>query len=879
MGTRDEIDFHIDRQTRKHEASGLSRDDARRRALQEFGGLTRWREEVGEARATAAIDAVGRDLQHTLRSLRRDPAFTTMVIATLGLAIGANAAMFGIVDRVMLRGPEHLVAPERLARLYVTRMVRDSREVTSAWQPYVLYVNARDGAPALAAAAAYLPSQIRVGSGIESREVPVTYATANFFALTGVHAALGRFFTDVEDRQPVGQSVIVLGYQFWQREFSGNPAILGDFVTLGDTRFRVVGIAPRGFTGVERTPVAAWIPMSTRPLGPRSPADWAVNWRPNVPVIIVGRVTASPEVAGAQLTALLRRAYSGGDAAMRKASVSLRPISYDIQGAAPAELGLIRLLTAVAVVMLLVAVANTTNLVLARALRRHRELSVRAALGAGRWRLVRLMILESVTIAALAGILGLALAHWGGAAIRSALVPNMAWTELPVDARVLVWTSVATLAAGVLVGLLPALHVSRGDLGLALRGGRLGAANTAATYGIRAALQVGQLAFSLVLLFAAGLFVRSLWDIKHLQLGYDRDRVLALGVSFARTDSGTPDAVARAQLSEQEAYQDLRVRLARVPGVSSVSVAHGSPLSTVDVMRIQVPVSDSLAFVASNPLVTAADAQYFETVGTRVLRGRAFTAEDRGGSDPVVIVNETMANQLWPGADAIGRCIVFGATGSPCARVVGVAQNVHQMSLKEQPLPQCYIPWGLNGGFIDRSRLLVRASGDAHALIPALNDVLRRSAPAIRSAEIKTLEETLDPQVRPWRVGAILFGLFGASVMVVAAIGLFSLVSYLVLQRTHEIGVRIALGAQASHVMRLVVIGSVRMALAGAALGAVMSLALGPVIQPLLFDNSANDLPLLAALGACLLGVAVVASAWPSLRAARVDPVLSLRVD
>jgi putative ABC transport system permease protein len=877
----EEIAFHIERQTRKHETLGLSGDAARQRALLEFGGTTRWREEARRARGSTAFDVIERDVRQALRGLRRDPAFAAMAIVTLALAIAANAAMFGIVDRVLLRGPEHVAAPEQVVRVYVTRTLPNANVTASPLQPYVLYLGARDHTSAFSAVATYTPMDVRVGSGIESRVVRVTYATPDLFSLAGVHPVVGRFYSADEDRPPRGEAVVVLGYGYWKSELAGDPSIIGKVVTLDDRQFRVVGVAPRGFTGVERAPVAAWLPMSTRSIDPRAGADWVTTWRPSTPAIVVGRLAVPRAAADAQLTAMLRREYSGSDRSMRTASVSVRPISYDLQGAEPRELGVARLLAGVAVVMLLVAAANTTNLMLARAVGRRRELSVRVALGAGRWAVVRLMVIETVTIALLGGLLGLVLAHWGGVIVREALLPNVAWEEMPVDGRALLWTAAATLVTGVIVGLIPALRVSGPDVASALRAGRTGSAGAGESHGTaRASLQVVQLALSLVLLFTAGLFVRSLRDIRHLDLGYDRERVLAVTISFPRADSGTTPNTDASVTTAQARYEDLRQRFASVPGVARTSIAFSSPLSAVNISRIRVPGLDSLPGKGSFALVTGAAPGYFETVGTRILRGRGFVAADGFGTVPVVVVNETMARTLWPGADAIGRCVVVGiAQGDTCARVVGVAQDVHQMTLKEDALSQCYVPWGQDRRFVQGSVLLVRSQVDASTLTPALTAVVRRSAPGIRSLEIKTFEELLDPQVRPWRVGATLFGLFGAIVVAVAAIGLFSVVSYLVTQRTHELGVRIALGARRGQVVRLIMGGALRTAIVGAVAGGALSVLIGPVIEPLLFDNRARDPVLLSMVATGLLVVAVAASLWPAWRATRVDPLLALRAE
>ena len=876
----DEIAFHVDRQARKHEAGGMAPADARRLALREFGGTTQWREEARNARGSILLDVAGQDLRQTIRGLRRDPVFASMAVVTLALAIGANATMFGVIDRLMLRGPEYATKPDQLVRLFVTRRAPGAGPVTLGWQPYAFYEALRGKASTVSSVAIYAPNRLRVGIGTEARFIPVTYATPDLFALVGVHPLMGRFFSVAEDRLPTGQPVVVLGYQFWQRSFAGDSAVIGKLVTLGDRQLQVIGIAPKGFTGVDRAPVDAWLPFSAVGLNPGFSADWATDWRSGL-ATIVARLTAPKGAAEAQLTTRWQEAFTGSGAAMRKATVSLRPISYGTEGAEPPELGVARLLAGVALVMLIVATANASNLSLARAMRRRRELGVRSALGADRWRIARLMIAESLTIALMGGVLGVGLSQWGGELICRALLPNVAWSELPVDGRVLLWTAVATCLAGMLIGLIPALRVTGGDVVAALRGGRTDGSGAGETNGrSRAALQIVQLALSLVLLFTAGLFVKSLWDIRRLDLGYDRERVLAVDIAFPRSDTGSQDAAVRDRAAARVRYEDLRARFARLPGVAAASIAFSSPLSAIEILRVHVPGLDSLPPSKGGRAIASNVAPgYFETVGTRLVEGRTFTQRDVEGAESVIIISKTMATTIWPGAGAIGHCAVIGGKNGGCARIVGVVQDVHHMALKEPALSQVYIPWGPDQGSIEGSVLLVRVRDDPSRVSREVTDVLRNAAPGMQSVEIKTFDELLDPQVRPWRVGALLFGAFGAIVVLVSAIGLFSVVSYLVTQRTHEFGVRIALGARNAQVLRLVIVRGLRTAITGALVGAVVSVAIAPIIQPLLFDNGARDPTLLVGVTVGLLVVAAMASAWPAWRATRVDPLLALRSD
>lgn len=736
---------------------------------------------------------------------------------------------------------------------------------------------ARDGTRAFDGAASYTLGSARIGEGAEAQSVPISYATADYFPLLGVRPLLGRFFSAAEDRPPVGEQVVVLGYGFWVRQFGGDTMILGRSVRLGERRFQVVGIAPRGFTGAERGPVDVWVPMSAR--NPGASSGWPLSWNTNA-MRVIGRVKSGVTTrnANAQLTAALRAGYTGSEPEMRTATVSVRPLSFNDQGAEPPELGLSRLLTAVALVLLLVAVANVANLLLARAVRRRREIAVRLALGAGRWRLVRLLLVEAIAVSTIGGAVGVVVAYWGGALIRRTLLPDVAWSSTPVDGRVLSLTIAVTLLTGIAVGLIPALRASRTDVVSSLNTASAQAGDSFG--GARAALQIVQVALSVVLLFTAGLFVRSLIGVRGLDLGMEPDRVLAVNIAFPRVESRTAETFQSAVVRERGQLREILRVVRQMPDVEGASLAVGTPFYSQFRAELRVPGWDSLPQARrGGPYVNAVTSGYFSTMGTRVLRGRAFTDTDRESSEPVAIVNQTMASLLWPNAEAIGKRMFVGdANVAACARVAGIVADARQSKLREDPAMQYYIPIGQERG-ISGPMLLVRPRGEPSSLLSPLRAVLKRLALAARYVNVATLQESLDPQIRPWRVGATMFGLFGAVAVVVAAIGLFSVVSYLVVQRTHEIGVRIALGAGRPHVMRLVIGRGLWTAIIGAAIGSGIALLLAPRLQPLLFDNPARDPGLLAMVAAVLLAAAVAASIVPAWRAARVDPIIALRTD
>jgi predicted permease len=594
--------------------------------------------------------------------------------------------------------------------------------------------------------------------------------------------------------------------------------------------------------------------------------SWRGFW-----VRIVGRLNTSEPGASSELTAVLRNAYSGSDAEVRSARLSVRPLSFNNQGAEPRELNVSRLLAGVAVIMLFLAAANIANLILARALRRTREIGVRLALGAGRWRLVRLLVVEAVFIGALAGAVGFTLARWGGAAIRATLLPEVAWAELPVSGRVFAWMLALTMVTGVVVGLLPALRISRLDLVDSLRSG--GARTGQRDQGARVALQVVQLALCVILLFTAGLFTRSLWNVRQLDLGMEPDRVLTVSVAFPSEGAGWAAVEARR-------YRDLRERVHALPGVSDAALSVGLPLQAAMSVDLRVPGLDSVPQAkGGGPFIHAVSPSYFSTIGTRILRGRGFEERDVNDNDPVTVINETMASTIWPDLDPIGRCVFIGdGLVTRCSRIVGIAADANQWRLKEDAAMQYYIPLGQETN-IHGTTLLVRPTGLATAFIVPLTRQLKALAPDAQFVSVARLQDRLDPEIRPWRVGAMLFGAFGGVAMVVAAIGLFSVVSYLVTQRTHEMGVRLALGARRSQVIRLVIRRALAVSLFGTAIGSALAFAAGPLVQPMLFDNPARDPWVLLGVAGVLAATAIVASVVPSWRASRINPMTALAAD
>ncbi|CAN5625175.1 ABC transporter permease [soil metagenome] len=868
----EEIALHIELRTGELIARGVAPAAARAEAEQRFGGLERARLLLRRAATERERHMTVRewlagwvqDFRYSGRALWRERALALVIVLTLALGLGATTIMFGIVDHLLLRGPAHVVAPEQVQRVYVTQNdPRVGGVSTNAFTGYITYTLLRDNTTSFDGVAAYRTGPDRLGRGESAREVPVGWSTADMFALLGVSPHAGRFYTAEEDAPRDAAKVAVLDYGFWQSEYGGAPDVIGRPVSISDVDYTVIGIAPPRFTGPQLGRVSVWLPFSTgyEP-HPEWPTSWNARW---LNVIARTRPAVAPERAEAEATAAFRAGAEGHSARAAEGFLTLRPLRYGVRGDEPAEASVAKWLLGVSLVVLLIAAANVMNLLLARVLRRRREVSVRLALGISRGRLARLLLSESLllTFAGLAG--ALAITYWGGQVVRLALLPDVQWAA-PLGGRTLLFGGAAALMTGFVIGLAPALQSGRQDLTRGLR--TRSADGGMHSQRVRGALTVVQAALSLVLLVGAGLFVRSLWNVSRLDLGIDTDRVLAVWASH----EGEQD---RREAFLRQALDHMRAQ----PGVESAALALGTPLQGDFGVSVQLPGRDSLPQVpGGGPYVTAATPGYFETVGTHILRGRGFEQGEGATTQPVTVVNETMARALWPGEDALSKCLIIGGADAACALVVGIAQDAHRSGIREEPAMQFYIPFGQERG-IGGTQIIVRPRGDAVAYIPELRRQLHALDPAVAYLAINPLHEQLDPEMRPWRLGATMFLIFGTLALLIAAIGLYSVISYGVAQRRTEIGVRMALGAQSRGIVVMIVRQGVLLVIAGVVVGAAISLAAAPRLEPLLFETAGRDAVLIVAVGVLLAGVVVLASLIPAARAGRTDPLDALRAD
>ena len=872
-----EIAFHLEEEVRARIALGATPEAATAEARQRFGNLKETRATLAridrerrmQQRRASRFEDLAQDVGYAFRGFRRQPGFALMVILTLGLGIGANATMFGVLDRLLLRPPAFLEHPDRSGRVYIRRPVPDGAERIENNLSYRRYAELSAARSFEAAAAFYDDQEHVVGSGESARQMDVSLVSASFWPMFDISPALGRFFGEEEDRTPGGSPVVVLGYGFWQSEFAGDPGVIGKQLLVGPRPYTVIGVAPDGFNGMSTRRVAAFIPITAgahEEFGDRYFTTHNISW---LEMLARRKPGVSAEAADADVTLTFQQSLAAQPEnrpeAIARSRAELASALYQRGPNRSNDARVAVWLAGVAAIVLLIACANVANLLLGRALRRRRELAVRIALGAGRRRLLRQLLTESSLLALLGGVAGLLVARFGGGVLQRALLPGVDWSTVPLlDSRMLLFAAAMVVITGLLTGLIPAWHAGRTDLTVSLKaGGREGSRSRAR---VQTGLLVAQAAMSVMLLVGAGLFLRSLRNVHSVDLGYDPFRMIVVQPIMRGVRLTPPE---RGALTQR-----LLDRARATPGVEKATLTFGVPFWRSNTMDLFLPGRDSLSGLGAFYGNSVAE-DYFDATGTTIRRGRPLTLADRSGPAQVAVVSETLAEKLWPGADPIGRCVKVNADTMPCTSVVGVARDVRWGSLGDNDRMQIYLPKNLE----DSGWLFVRTAGDPARLVEPLRRELQRVMPGAAYVNVRSVSSTLDFVLRPWRLGATMFTLFGGLALVVAAVGLYGVIAYSVTQRTHEMGVRAALGAKRGDLLRLVMGEGLRITVVGIVLGAAASLAAGRFLASLLFGVTASDPGTFMLVAVVLLGVAGLASVIPAWRAARADPTSALRAD
>jgi predicted permease len=859
----EEIRAHLELEAEQLIAEGASRSDADAGARRAFGNVTRAQEHFHESRRIRWLEQLAQDVHYALRQLRRSPIFAAVIVSTLALGVGANSVIFGVVDRLLLRAPAGVAAPSQLRRIYLRGRSPFGFGPAISTTPVTSFavVAAMQRVPSFAGVAGIYRGDFTLGRGREAQRIDGEEVTGNYFEFLGAHPALGHFFSATDDQPPLGAPVVVLSYGFWQRQFGGARDVIGKPLRIDDATLTVIGIAARHFNGVDLDNVDVWIPVHTM----HWPTDRDWDSTPgSIWIRAVARI--APGVTSARAAAEATMAYQrlAREAHSKRYDMAPDTLGTVIPGpivaargpGAPREARLSLWLAGVAGVVLLIACANVANLLLARAFRRRREIAVRLALGVGRLRLVRQLLTETCVLAAIAAVIALIVATWGGHLVSAMLLPVSVFGASGIDGRVAAFTALAAFVAALLAGVAPALRATRIDVAAWLTAG-------ARDSGRRSRLQLGlliaQAALSVVLLIGAGLFVRSLQRVRGTDFGIDLSKVLLVQT---KTDPTAFDTSRVRTIFEEEMG-----RARQLPGVTHVTMSSKSvPKLGAASMPIHIAGRDSLPPLPNGgPYVNVIDDDYFATLGTRVTRGRGIRPEDMRGTSRVAVVNETLARHYWPSQSPIGACISV-ASSIGCTEVVGVVQDVLMWGLINDEHSQLYLPRTHPVTESEYSALLVRTRGDARAIAATIRGEMQALAPDMPYVNVQSYEDLVEPDLRSWRLGATMFGLYGV-------------LTYSVAQRTREIGVRMALGAHRADVICFIMVEGMSAVGAGVALGGLVALAVGRLLAPLLYETSPRDPAVFAGVAVALLMVAFAASLVPAWRAARVDPNIALRAE
>jgi predicted permease len=892
----DELRVHVEYEAEKYERQGMSHEAARRRARLEFGGVEQVKEASRDARGIARLESMARDLRHEIRTLKNRPAFALTVIATLAVGIGANTAIFTLVDALLLR-PLPVSRPEQLVIVSDPAAVNDNNvgSPVTDYVSFLLYrdVRARNTVFADMYASGWSgPIDVQMGAATDptaaTAEQPhARFVTGNFFSVLGVSAYAGRTFTAAEDETPGQDPVAVLTYDYWQRRFSGSFSAIGSVMRVNDVAVTIVGVTPPGFRGdIVGQPLDFWLPMMMDPViqpGMNLLNDRAWSW-----LVMMGRLkpgvtleTARQEASAIEANAI-REHVSGLELSQFEDRLKDTPV-HVVSGARGfsqrrAEYGkaLWVLMAAVGLVILVVC-ANVSSLMLARIVARRREMTVRMTLGAGRGRLIQQLLVEGALLAIVSSVLGLFAATWGSRVLLTTVsvsnTANPVAIDTTPDARVLAFTAAMTLACLLLCGLLPAFRATRVDLATSLRSqGRnlMGAARVGGGHiPFGRALVVAQIALSMLLLIGGGLLVRSMQQLLHSDLGVDRDHVVAVRVRTARSQ------YVGVRLGQFR--RDLAARVGRVPGVDAAAFAdHGLFSGGGSGYHVNVPGFVPQADSERRVSLDRVGPNYLHAIGARLIRGRDIDRQDLEAGPPATVINESMAKRYFGARDPLGVTVTLD---SAPYTVVGVVRDFQSRDVRGKPRREMYIVFNdPNMGETGQAKLAVHVRGDPSRFVGPI----RRAVEEVD----RTLPIAVDPVNDLVRgtvsedallVQVTMF--FCIVTLVLAALGLYGVTAYSTSQRTSEFGLRAALGAEPGEVTRMVLGEAVRVAMIGVVIGVPAGLAAARLIRAQLFGIGTIDVPSLGVAIVVLAATAVVASYLPARRAAKVGPLEALRLE
>jgi predicted permease len=869
----EELGYHLERATAQNIARGMSAQEARRAALVGFGGLDQHKEECRDARGTRLVEELAQDLRYGARVLGRSPGFVLVVVVMLGLGVGANTAIFSLVDKLLLRSLP-VAQPDRLIEVSAESVNPKFLNTSFSYPDYKDY---RDQNQVLDDMLAHTERTATLGVGDGSKEVQVSFVSSNYFPVLGI-SVRGRTFLPEEETAEGSAPVAILSYSLWASQGS-DPAIIGKPITLNGATFTVVGVAAKPFTGVDlEYPVDLWAPLTAF----QTISPGAISMSQRVPgwLAPIGRLKPGMDLVQAQtgLDTVAQNVFeantpvSDRSLPFNEKHIVLTPAGKG-SSVLRTQLGpALRLMTAVSALLLLIACANVAGLLLARAAVQRREVAIRLALGASRGRVVRMMLAQSGMLAILGAGAGLALAPWLHSVLL-AFEPGLNLTgtaiERSLDLRVLAFTVSIAACCGLLFGLVPALQSSRTGLVPALKDAGQSISQGRSRVSLRSLLVVGQVALAMLILVGSTLLIRSLRNLLAIDPGFKAENVV---ISPVDLKSGMSDE------AQTQFYNALTERLKGVPAISSVTTAQIVPLTG----------SVGIIFITMEGSAQAPEAQlgmdynqvgpgYYQLMGIPIKKGRAFTESDGPGAPAAVVVNETFARTFYPDQDPIGKRISIGMKWKG-VEIIGVAGDVKTSGLTEPPKPHIDLP-ALQWGYGQYARVLVRSTAEPAAVASAVRSVVKGLDASATTGAAKSMAEVEKDSIASARMASALTSLFGVVALLLAAIGLYGTMSYSVNQRSREIGIRMALGATSTRVLGLTLTRGAGLMTMGIALGLIGALATTRLIRGLLYGIAAGDLLSFVVASLLLAFVGLLACYVPARRAASGDPMSALRCE
>jgi len=826
-----------------------------------------------------------RSLRDAYRALRRSPISTTAAVLCLAIGIGVTVTMVDVVDTLLFRPPPHVRSASDIVWLRLHFRFpggAQHAQLDAGLVPYDSYVALSDGARTLGDVAAYTIRELSLDRGMLAQKVNVAFVTPSYFRLLGVHQALGRSFPTVQNHISDEVPQAILSHWLWSQQFGGDTAVVGRTVRVGNGSYTVIGIAPAGFRGVEFQQIGIWLPIGAAREEIFHGDETTFRETDWLQVLARPRHAATAEQVASEAASIwqvefARRFGAQFGAIVTVTSQSIIPTKNSTW---TREAAVSLWLVGIAATVLAIACGNVAHLLLIQALERQREMGIRLALGSSRGRLISQLVMEGTLLCLVSGVAALLLHHWSGAIIRAFLLPNIDGIGTSFDLRLLVAASLIAVFTCIGCSFAPALLVSRVDIVASLTGS--GAVHGMARSGARAALLGGQIALTTALLVGAGLFVESLRSLKAVDLGFVPAHLFIGRVNLGA--SGYPES------QSNEIIVRMLERIKGLPGVERASAGLTAPF----VARITWPdflvpgtqyssrsINDARDVVEINAVTSG----FFATIGTTFRHGHDFRDSDGGNSTPVVIVNTTMARTLWPDGDALGKCIKIGKPGSDtsaassrCSVVIGVVQDTRTKTPRSDAGFQLYLPLSQGTG-AGTPMLLVRASRNATSLGSQLRRTMQQTEPTLPFVEVRQLDDYIEPHLRPWRLGATMFGLLGMVALCLSMIGLYAAFAYSVSRRHKEIGVRMALGAPKGLILTQILKEGLRVTCGGLVVGIALAIAVGHFLRTLLIEVSWRDPYLLSLTAIVVLLTALLALYLPARHAVRVDPMNALRTE